>query len=224
MAVRRASSALQQLMASDGYVLDSVDDELSDWDHYCNLALQVLHNLQHQHRWTQLKLHTHSPTAPYARMSRPLLSGMPPRRLYVHPDEQIEFIRLDDERKKRRKAQEKRQVTDSTTDTVPPTIPEDDDDPETTPQPVREWVLPTHIGEMWSLRRMATVFDVICSVPPDPGPSNDGLLAENPPSEGPIQSPGRWREVKRLLLATVDDDSTIVYYIVHDGIVKPRQN
>ena len=29
---------------------------------------------------------------------------------------------------------------------------------------------------------------------------------------------------KRLLLATLDDDSTVVYYIVHDGIVKPRQN
>ena len=31
-------------------------------------------------------------------------------------------------------------------------------------------------------------------------------------------------EVKRMLLATVDDDSTVVYYVVHDGIVKPRQN
>jgi tRNA-splicing endonuclease subunit Sen15 len=33
-----------------------------------------------------------------------------------------------------------------------------------------------------------------------------------------------WRTTKRLLLATLDDDSTVVYYIVHDGIVKPRQN
>jgi len=29
---------------------------------------------------------------------------------------------------------------------------------------------------------------------------------------------------KRLLLAVVSDDSTVVYYFVHDGIVKPRQN
>jgi len=29
---------------------------------------------------------------------------------------------------------------------------------------------------------------------------------------------------KRLLLATLQDDSTVVYYIIHDGIVKPRQN
>jgi tRNA-splicing endonuclease subunit Sen15 len=36
----------------------------------------------------------------------------------------------------------------------------------------------------------------------------------------------RWRSQapKRLLLATVHEDSTVVYYIVHDGIVKPRQN
>ena len=29
---------------------------------------------------------------------------------------------------------------------------------------------------------------------------------------------------KRVLLATLHDDSTVVYYIMHDGIVKPRQN
>lgn len=33
-----------------------------------------------------------------------------------------------------------------------------------------------------------------------------------------------WRKTKRVLLATLDDDSTVVYYIVHNGIVKPRQN
>ena len=35
-----------------------------------------------------------------------------------------------------------------------------------------------------------------------------------------------WRvpRTKRVLLAIVDDDSTIVYYIVHEGVVKPRQN
>jgi len=34
----------------------------------------------------------------------------------------------------------------------------------------------------------------------------------------------RRRGGKRVLLATVSDDSTIVYYIVHEGLVKPRQN
>lgn len=40
------------------------------------------------------------------------------------------------------------------------------------------------------------------------------------------QTVNEWREKspKRVLLATLDDDSTVVYYIVHDGIVKPRQN
>lgn len=35
-----------------------------------------------------------------------------------------------------------------------------------------------------------------------------------------------WRDQlpKRLLMAMVDEDSTLVYYIVHDGVVKPRQN
>ena len=39
-----------------------------------------------------------------------------------------------------------------------------------------------------------------------------------------VADTARSQEPKRVLLATVDDDSTVVYYIVHDGIVKPRQN
>lgn len=43
---------------------------------------------------------------------------------------------------------------------------------------------------------------------------------------------GRWFDLvatfagrpKRLTLAAVNDDSTVVYYFVHDGVVKPRQN
>ena len=118
---------MQQLIASDGHLLDS-DDEISEWDHYCNLALQVLHNLKHQHRWTQVKLHTHSPIAPYARMSRPLLSGMPQRRLYVHPDEQIEYIKREDERKKRRKAEDKLKANSSDGGTAVTEKDEDDSD------------------------------------------------------------------------------------------------
>ena len=76
----------------------------------------------------------------------------------------------------------------------------------------REWVLPTHLQEKWSLRKFAEVFD--------------GLGEEPPGSDGGQ----RWEEVKgkrggkRVLLATLGDDSTVVYYIVHDGMVKPRQN
>lgn len=43
---------------------------------------------------------------------------------------------------------------------------------------------------------------------------------------------GRWFDVvakiscrpKRVTLAAVNEDSTVVYYFVHDGVVKPRQN
>lgn len=76
----------------------------------------------------------------------------------------------------------------------------------------REWVLPSHLREKWTLRRFGEVFDHIGIVPPD---------EEDEKEE---QEVNKWRTTKRVLLATVDDDSTLVYYIVHDGIVKPRQN
>ncbi|KAI9822003.1 MAG: hypothetical protein M1832_003175 [Thelocarpon impressellum] len=71
-----------------------------------------------------------------------------------------------------------------------------------------EWVLPTRLCETWSLARLAGVFDAL------PAPAT---------TRGPD---GRWagERRKRVLLATVGDDSTVVYYILHDGIVKPRQN
>ncbi len=77
----------------------------------------------------------------------------------------------------------------------------------------REWVLPTHLREKWSLRRFAEVFDAIEEEPPE---DDRGQMWE--------EVKGKRRGGKRVLLATLGDDSTVVYYIVHDGIVKPRQN
>ncbi len=77
----------------------------------------------------------------------------------------------------------------------------------------REWVLPTHLQEKWSLRRFAEVFDAIEEEPPE---DDGGQMWE--------EVRGKRRGGKRVLLATLGDDSTVVYYIVHDGIVKPRQN
>lgn len=74
---------------------------------------------------------------------------------------------------------------------------------------VREWVLPANLREKWTLRRFGEVFD---GLPPE----EEGIGGQDGKDEG--------RGVKRLLLAVVGDDSTVVYYIVHDGIVKPRQN
>ena len=78
--------------------------------------------------------------------------------------------------------------------------------------PEREWVLPTHLRESWSLKKMANVFDSVDAIPQGEGQDE----AE--------RDGGKWRKTKRVLLATLDDDSTITYYIVHDGLVKPRQN
>ena len=77
----------------------------------------------------------------------------------------------------------------------------------------REWVLPTHLQEKWSLRRFAEVFDGVGEEPPE---SDGGQIGE--------EVKGKRRGGKRVLLATLGDDSTVVYYIVHDGMVKPRQN
>lgn len=135
------------------------------------LAATVLDNLRHQHDWTDLKLHTHSP-ATQKPLPRPLISGMPPRRLYLHPDDQIQLL-------KRHK----------NPDEAIPEVPE------------MEWVLPTHLAEKWSLRSFADVFDSMAAT--------NHTISDRP---------------KRVLMATIHDDSTVVYYLMHDGIVKPRQN
>ncbi len=118
----------------------------------------------------------------------------------------------------------------------------------------REWILPTHLREKWTLRKFAEVFDAIdypssSSSFSSPSGTGNGNGNGNGNGEGTVDDidednereeeivgtdhqginerrrteKGR-RDLKRVLLATVGDDSTVVYYIVHDGIVKPRQN
>lgn len=158
-----------------------------------SLALQILHNLQYQHYWSDLKVHTHSPLTK-APLPRPLVSGLPPQRLYVHPDEQVELLKnADRQRKAAQGAGEKSGL-------------------EVKAQPEYEWVLPARLNEQWTLRSLAEVFDDISMLPPKTSATAQEVSA-NP-----------WRTTKRVVLATADTDSTIVYYIVHDGVVKPRQN
>ena len=103
----------------------------------------------------------------------------------------------------------------------------------------REWVLPTHLREKWSLRKFADVFDAVEKPPEADGNEEEsevslkvkaaettgtrrngqGLGVESKPEVINTKRGG-----KRVLLATVSDDSTVVYYIVHEGLVKPRQN
>lgn len=152
------------------------------------LATTIAYNLEHQHEWTNIDIHTVSPVTGQP-LARPLVSGLPPKRAYVHPDEQAEIVKIEHATKSK--------------------VPQN---------PELEWVLPTHLGESWSLRQFAETFDSITTVPPtaSEAPVDD-------PSIAGYQFRGNNRK-KRLLLATLHDDSTVVYYIVHDGLMKPRQN
>lgn len=80
-------------------------------------------------------------------------------------------------------------------------------------------MLPTHWEEKWTLAKFAAVFDALDTVPP----SLEGDANEQDSDAVGAKWQGKNRQ-KRLLLATVHDDSTVIYYIIHDGLVKPRQN
>lgn len=74
------------------------------------------------------------------------------------------------------------------------------------------------------MARFAEVFDAVGTVPE--GKGAEGLEARDGEGEKEVVGAkwqGEYRQ-KRILLATLHDDSTVVYYIMHDGIVKPRQN
>ena len=127
-----------------------------------NLASTVLINLRDQHDWTLLEIHNSEG------QQRPLIRGLPPRRLYIHPDDQISALEHEEK------------TGESVTQT---------------PEP--EWVLAVHIQEKMTMAGFAAVFDSL----QEAGPRG-----------------------KRILLATVHNDSTVVYYFMHEGMVKPRQN
>lgn len=161
---------------------------MSSPDSITSLTNVVLTNLEYQHDWTSLRTHTH-PSLP-----RPLLYGLPPKRLYVHPDEQVAIIKAEKEKGE--------------------AIPQD---------PEVEWVLPLHLSEKWSPAQFAGVFDAIEAIPPGGGEQEEV-------EEGAGSGEAEWKlwrgskRGKRILLATVQDDSTVTYYWIHDGLVKPRQN
>lgn len=144
------------------------DGAMAGQDPNHQLASLVSENLEEQQLWKEVQIHTHSSTGRL--LPRPLVSGLPPRRLYLHPDDQIELIK----------------ANSTYTDEGAPEV---------------EWVLPTHIDEKWTLKSFAEVFGAL---------------------DAP--QPSRSDRPKRLVLGTLHDDSTVVYYLIHDGIVKPRQN
>jgi tRNA-splicing endonuclease subunit Sen15 len=186
LAHAKPAVVLAPLQQSFAHIHSSAS-EASHLPHLQWLAGQLQHNLEYQHSWSDLQVHTHSPLTNEP-LQRPLVSGLPPQRVYMHPDEQVELLKAAD---RQRKAEGGGLQVKA--------------------EPEREWILPTRLNEKWTLRRLAEVFDAITMVPPAPQTA----------SESPANP---WRTTKRVLLGTVDSDSTIVYYIVHDGVVKPRQN
>ncbi|GJC86841.1 putative tRNA-splicing endonuclease subunit tsp-1 [Colletotrichum liriopes] len=152
-------------------------------EHLVNLTTLVMDNLQDQHDWTDVEIRDDGKSR-----TRPIITGLPPSRLYMHPDEQIEALEMEQTAGKR-----------------PNQAPE------------FEWVLPVHLSEQWTLGSFATIFDSIDALP---RPLTSETSYDTP-------SKRDWRGAdrqKRLLLAVVHDDSTVSYYLIHDGIVKPRQN
>ena len=170
------------------------------------LPLEVLHNLQYQHSWRQLQLYvltsdkpspelmdidfsdkllpSHSPRSALSE-SIYLISGIPPRDGYLHPDFQARLIR--------------QKI------------------PEKAIKIQREWVLPLSLGEKWTLKRLCRVFDALPTRPPlETEHDGDGDASE-------------WTDAKRVLMGMLSTngmggDGTIVYYIIQEGEVKPRQN
>lgn len=162
---------------------------MSAEQHLDALTKVVLNNVENQHDWTHIQVHT-QPDLP-----RPLIYGLPPKRLYVHPDEQIAMIKAEKDR-----------------DAPIPQTPE------------FEWVLPLHLAEKWSLSQFAAVFDALDAVPPGrlPGDGEEDDDEVNPDADWKAWRGSKRR--KRILLATVQNDSTVTYYYIHDGLTKPRQN
>lgn len=215
MGAQDISSALPAPSALQTYINSNTTAASPHPAHLQHLTLQICHNLRYQHNWTDLTIHHYAPIASTVSatdsnkrkrtpLPRPLISGLPPQRLYVHPDEQIALLQA---AKKSSSTTETEGATDLTKLVKP--------------EPEREWILPSHLKEKWSLRRFGEVFDQIGFVPPESG-ADDDLESETVEEEYGQQNP--WRTKKRVVLATLDDDSTVMYYIVHDGIVKPRQN
>ena len=200
-----------------------------------NVALQVQHNLQYQQQWTSLTIHASDDSQvavgkSFSHLSHPIISGLPPTRLYVHPDEMVAHVTSEQMRKKNKHKLKEQALqhdkigTPNEKGTKDKIELKDNDQNSTTELdrsgtesvidiPQREWIIPTRVHEPWSLSRLAAIFDNIESVPPEPGDEENATVRGE-----------SWPRTKRAIMAIVDDDSTVVYYIIHEGLIKPRQN
>lgn len=193
------------------------------------LPLEILHNLRHQHSWADLTLHYIIPTP-----SRPsptlhslsfplwtlppaldnhetpiLISGQPPRPVYIHPDQQNAAL----------KASVNATNTATTTTSTP--TPSTAQAPAPTPAVPREWVLPLSLDVHPSVSYLSAVFDAL----PAPVPASAPAAPAVPPAAAPaVGDPSHSVDGKRMLLGIKGPDGTIAYYVCLEGEVKPRQN
>ncbi|KAL4953408.1 tRNA-splicing endonuclease subunit Sen15 [Aspergillus filifer] len=170
---------------------------------------QVLHNLQHQHLWTSLQIHELNTKIPIS-----LISGIPPHRVYAHPDEQLYMV----ERGLREEDVELDRMF------VIPTVQG------------QAWSLERMAGVFDTLPEPGEEEAGTATEETEEQTENgDGKadkekaakLAEYYDYRAKARRTGEWG-LKRVLLAMIDKgmggEGTVTYYVVQEGTVKPRQN
>lgn len=179
------------------------------------LCTQILHNLRFQHLWRDIRIQPPRSIAPTQRFS--LLFGRPPTPVYTHPDEQAFALEHGIQPAEPNGDKEcEQENTHKVKDGASPSHTYCDE---------YEWVLPTAQDQMLTLRQLAEVFDALPERERGPGQWTA------PRSDVITEFDRRRREDwagKRILLAMVSSgmggDGTVVYYIIMEGAVKPRQN
>jgi tRNA-splicing endonuclease subunit Sen15, fungi type len=203
------------------------------------LTIQVLHNLQHQHLWTSLTTHKFTKdttnrtsfsllsTTPSLPPTTTLISGIPPHRIYTHPEEQAYMLEMSI--REEDLAPERMFVLPTAQGqswslrklaTVFDSLPDLNDScsPLIVEPSAVAMTYATGKNELEAPDRDGAIED---------DKSKAGKLAAYYERRRRANTSHEWGG-KRLLLAMVDKglggDGTIVYYVIQDGIIKPRQN
>ncbi|KAL4793593.1 hypothetical protein BDV19DRAFT_391020 [Aspergillus venezuelensis] len=186
-------------------LISSASDTTSSTTH------QVLHNLQHQHLWTSLQIHELNTKTPIS-----LISGIPPHRVYTHPDEQLYMV----EQGLREEDVELDRMF------VIPTVQG------------QAWSLKRMAGVFDALAEPGEEEEeAVTATAEAEEQTKDGegkadnekaaKLAEYYLYRAKARRTGEWGS-KRVLLAMIDKgmggEGTVTYYVVQEGTVKPRQN
>ncbi|KAL2848116.1 tRNA-splicing endonuclease subunit Sen15 [Aspergillus pseudoustus] len=172
----------------------------------CATTSQVIHNLQYQHLWTSLKVHHLNLSFPVS-----LISGIPPHRVYTHPDEQLYMV----EHGLREEDVELDRMF------VLPTVQG------------QSWSLEKMAGVFDALPSPGDE-DAESEAQSADDAATDGTTADKAAKLAKYyeyrvkaRQTGEWG-CKRLLLAMIDKgmggEGTVVYYVAQEGTVKPRQN